>query len=1182
MQKSLLKFAFSSVVATLATGMLFVFGAKTKKPQEAQATGKDSYWSSWIASHTADLNNTDCRDLVSALKTKITQATDGNANTVSYDDLWTIYKTSDAVPGTESLAKPKIWDMYGGFDFTWKDDQAGSYTYEGDVYNREHSVPKSWFSENKPAYSDLVHLVPTDGKINGMRSNYAFGEVSNATYSYSFDAKSYNGVQYQKAGISKLGTSKSINGVSCPTTKVFEPDDQYKGDFARIYMYFAVRYGGGTCSATSGDGGAIFSSSLTASNPYVTNYGKELLKKWHVQDPVSEKETNRNDVIEAKQGNRNPFVDYPEWADKIFGSNYEETHGDDTPSISISATSTNIQVNGTSTLTATLKNVTGTPSWAITDSSTNVITLSSNSGNSVTVTGKANGTKTVRATVGSVSATIDITVSTKTLSSISVATAPTKTSYTVDEYFDPTGLVINRTYSDSSSDTYAYAGHTSEFTFNPSTSTALTTSHTSVTITYGGKSCSQTISVSSSGGGESSTDFSKYSGSLVPGYYVITYDSKAMKNTVSSNRLAYTSVTPANNVISNPDSSLIWHIEQSGSYWTIYNDSVSKYAAGNGTKNQATLASSVSNDGDALWTVSGTSTYEFVNKKNNSSGVNANLRENGSYGFACYSTGTGGALTLYKNSESGSQKTLDMIGINITNVQDEFYTNEEFNYDGLVVTAYFSDDTSTTLSDGDYDVSTPDMTSTGEQTITVSYTYGGVTKSTTYTITVSEAPKTLSSISVSAAPTKVTYTVGEYFDPTGLVITRNYSDSTSDTYSYAGHTSEFTFSPSLSTALTTSHTSVTITYSGKPCYQTITVSQAAPTSITATVDKTFYVGETITRSDITVTTNTDVDVTESVTFPDYQFKYSDAASGGAATNKNFQITYSNLQTTLTVSVSRKAYETAGSVSDTLDLAYTGQSGSTYGTWSAKAAPDSDAYYAGGNAGSNSAIQLRSTADKNSNYSGIVTTVSGGKISTVSVTWQSSTQSGRTLNVYGKNTAYSSQNDLFNESNRGTLLGTIVYGTSTSLIITGSYDYVGIRSASGAMYLTNVTFTYGSEESATNVSNYIMYEDTNNQCLSKYSTAKGYFEDLSTSERATFMTSSDYVISTARERLQAWATHHGESISYTNGDYVVSKVSVNNPIFDSTNNNTLMIIIVVSTISVSIIGAYFFIKRRKAI
>lgn len=86
-------------------------------------------------------------------------------------------------------------------------------------------------------------------------------------------------------------------------------------------------------------------------------------------------------------------------------------------------------------------------------------------------------------------------VTVKTLSSISVSTAPTKTTYEAGEYFNPTGLVITRTYSDSSSDTYSYANHTSEFSFNPTTSTALTTGHTSVTITYGTKTCSQSITV---------------------------------------------------------------------------------------------------------------------------------------------------------------------------------------------------------------------------------------------------------------------------------------------------------------------------------------------------------------------------------------------------------------------------------------------------------------------------------------------------------------------------------------------------------------------------------------------------------------------------------------------------------------------------------------------------------------
>jgi len=142
-------------------------------------------------------------------------------------------------------------------------------------------------------------------------------------------------------------------------------------------------------------------------------------------------------------------------------------------------------------------------------------------------------------------------------------------------------------------------------------------------------------------------DFALYSGTITEGDYVIVYAKKAMKNTVSSSRLEYSDVTPNNNVIQNPSADIIWHIASSGSYWTIYNESVSKYAASTGVKNKAQLLESGTDD-KSLWAVAGTSTYEFVNKANTTSKVNANLRGNGTSGFACYSTSTGGALTLYK------------------------------------------------------------------------------------------------------------------------------------------------------------------------------------------------------------------------------------------------------------------------------------------------------------------------------------------------------------------------------------------------------------------------------------------------------------------------------------------------------------------------------------------------------
>ena len=141
--------------------------------------------------------------------------------------------------------------------------------------------------------------------------------------------------------------------------------------------------------------------------------------------------------------------------------------------------------------------------------------------------------------------------------------------------------------------------------------------------------------------------------------------------------------------------------------------------------------------------------------------------------------------------------------------------------------------------------------------------------------------------------------------------------------------------------------------------------------------------------------------------------------------------------------------------DVLNQAWTGVTGTSYTAWTDKSGSESDAVYAGQSAGGNSSIQLRS----NNNNSGVVSTTSGGTVKKIVVTWNSNTTSGRTLNIYGKNSAYSQATDLYNSSNQGTLLGTIVYGTSTELTITGDYTYIGFRSASGAMYLDKVEITW---------------------------------------------------------------------------------------------------------------------------
>lgn len=148
--------------------------------------------------------------------------------------------------------------------------------------------------------------------------------------------------------------------------------------------------------------------------------------------------------------------------------------------------------------------------------------------------------------------------------------------------------------------------------------------------------------------------FELFSGEIEEGDYVIYYGGKMMNTTVSNNRLQYEEVTPENGIITDQvPSSCIWHIAPAAEngYWTLYNAVENKYAASTETKNQAQMLDDGSDD-KALWAISGTSTYEFVNKANDDAGINKNLRNNDDYGFACYSTQIGGALTLYKLGES--------------------------------------------------------------------------------------------------------------------------------------------------------------------------------------------------------------------------------------------------------------------------------------------------------------------------------------------------------------------------------------------------------------------------------------------------------------------------------------------------------------------------------------------------
>lgn len=198
-------------------------------------------------------------------------------------------------------------------------------------------------------------------------------------------------------------------------------------------------------------------------------------------------------------------------------------------------------------------------------------------------------------------------------------------------------------------------------------------------------------------------DYVLYSGTITEGDYVIYYDGGALKNTVTSNRWDYTTVTPSSGKISNPDASIVWHIAASGDYWTLYNEAISKYAVSTGKKNQGGVSATL--DNKAKWTVTGTTTYDFENldRKNASSDSgNKWLRKNSTYGFACYASGTGGALSLYKKqttvagttaapSISGTTPFLGNTTVTITNDTNAEGASIYYTLDG-------SDPTTTTSS----------------------------------------------------------------------------------------------------------------------------------------------------------------------------------------------------------------------------------------------------------------------------------------------------------------------------------------------------------------------------------------------------------------------------------------------------------------------------------------------------
>jgi endonuclease I len=193
------------------------------------------------------------------------------------------------------------------YNFTPGVDECGNYSNEGDCYNKEHVIPQSVFSSNTPMQSDAHQLLPTDGRVNGFRGNFPFGRVNDN------NLVSQSGISNPTQNGSKLGANLNSGYSSGYSGTVFEPINEFKGDIARIYFYFITRYENQVGNWSSF---AMFDGS---SDQVLQTTFLSILIEWHLSDPVSQKEIDRNNNIYYNhQNNRNPFVDHPEYVSMIW------------------------------------------------------------------------------------------------------------------------------------------------------------------------------------------------------------------------------------------------------------------------------------------------------------------------------------------------------------------------------------------------------------------------------------------------------------------------------------------------------------------------------------------------------------------------------------------------------------------------------------------------------------------------------------------------------------------------------------------------------------------------------------------------------------------------------------------------------------------------------------------------
>ena len=354
--------------------------------------------------------------------------TDTHKKKTSYSGLASVYSTSDADPNKSGNI---IW-FYTGTSIKY----SGGFGSSGGTTNREHVWPKDGgkaFSASSDAGSDAHHLRPTEANLNSTRGSRQFGEVSQTA-----------------ANIVRENGSTSYDNLCYASGNYFYPGEGYRGATARILMYVETRWGNQfNLKFVLGQGNSKTIGDI------------ETLMKWHYLEPPTAEEMRRNEAVYKIQGNRNPFIDHPEYATQIYcydGKDYNSrlqavaakydtytTGGADITSISLSPANTVLSIGGETTLTATIAPANAKRDLTWTSSNPSVATVDATG----KVTALANGTTSITCAStkdGTIKSNATITV--KSVTAIEVNGTPAKTVYNDGEKFNPAGLRISATYSD--------------------------------------------------------------------------------------------------------------------------------------------------------------------------------------------------------------------------------------------------------------------------------------------------------------------------------------------------------------------------------------------------------------------------------------------------------------------------------------------------------------------------------------------------------------------------------------------------------------------------------------------------------------------------------------------------------------------------------------------------------------